>query len=77
MSVLRQVFHAIQTGTPVNRVAATLGIDAGLADLAIDHWVKLGLITPAGELGLVCPGCAPGVSTTPKSPKCTGCPFAR
>ena len=77
---LGQVLTAVRSGIPTNRLAATLGIDAGLAEMALQHWIQLGVITPAGELSLVCNGCAPTTvagADNPKSAKCVGCPFAR
>ena len=78
---LGQVLTAVRAGVPTNKLAATLGIDPGLTDMALQHWVNRGVITTAGELALVCNGCAPNTvannSQQPKSPKCVGCPFAR
>jgi hypothetical protein len=65
MSVLADVFDAVRRGVPASRVAATLDIDPGLAESALDHWIRLGLVTDAGDLSLGCTGCGTDHGTTP------------
>jgi len=74
---LTRVLTALRLGVATDKLATTLGIDQGLADLALDHWVQQGVVTPAGQLGLLCVTCAPGTEPTTKPAKCVGCPFAR
>ena len=58
MSVLTAVLDAVRRGVPAPHVARHLGIDPGLADLALEHWERVGVITPAGDLRLGCQSCA-------------------
>ncbi|QAY71255.1 hypothetical protein [Xylanimonas protaetiae] len=79
MSVLADVLDAVRRGVPGDHVAAHLGVDPGLADLALDHWVRLGIVTPAGDLQLGCTGCSglAGGARVERAPSCAGCPFSR
>ena len=79
MSVLTDVLDAVTRGVPGERVASYLGVDAGLAALALDHWVRLGIVTPSGDLQLGCTAC-PGLhggEPVERAPSCAGCPFSR
>ena len=76
MSTLIDVLDAVRRGVPGERVAARLGIDPGVAELALDHWVRLGIVTPAGELSLGCSGCGDD-GPAQRPPACRGCPFSR
>jgi hypothetical protein len=73
VSVLDAVLAAVRTGARPHAAAARLGIDPGLAEAAVDHWVRLGVVTPAEALELGCSGCGTGERT---APACGGCPFA-
>ncbi len=80
MSVLIAVLDAVRRGVPSDDVARHLGVDPGLAQLAVEHWVRTGVITPAGELGLACRSCpAPSAAGEPAKTTrgCPGCPFSR
>jgi hypothetical protein len=79
MSTLGDVLDAVRRGVPAQSVAASLGIDSGLADLALDHWVRLDIITPAGNLHLGCGSCSgpAGEDQNQRAPGCAGCPFSR
>ena len=81
MSVLADTFQTLARGVPTNRVGAVLGIDQGLAEACIDHWVRLGMVTPSGSLTLGCTDCSAlgssGVQATDRPPSCFGCPFTR
>ena len=92
MSVLADTFQTLARGVPTNRVGAVLGIDQGLADACIDHWVRLGMVTPSGSLTLGCTDCSArterqreakpalgssGEPATDRPPSCFGCPFTR
>lgn len=70
--MLHRVLEAVQAGVPPHRVAAALGIDPGLARLALDHWIGMGVIVDAKELGLACATCPPPEA---QPIKCKGCPF--
>lgn len=73
MSVLDAVLAEVRTGARPHAAAARLGIDPGLAEAAVDHWVRLGVVTPAEALELGCTGCGSRERT---APSCAGCPFA-
>lgn len=81
MSVLTDVLAQARTGATVDRIASVLDADRGLVEAALDHWVRLGVVTPADTL-LGCHGCGgPAGSGTaggdgPVSPACAGCPSA-
>ncbi|GAB2472862.1 hypothetical protein [Xylanimonas ulmi] len=83
MSVLVRVLDAVRSGVSTDRLGSYLGVDDGLAQAALDHWVRLGLVTPAGDLTLGCSGCGPaqavvgGRGVTAAGPACGGCPFSR
>ncbi|ACZ30956.1 hypothetical protein Xcel_1937 [Xylanimonas cellulosilytica DSM 15894] len=79
MSTLTDVLDAVRSGVPGERVAAHLGVDPGLADLALEHWMRLGIVTLAGDLQLGCTGCASpsGSERAERGPGCAGCPFSR
>ncbi|QAY62861.1 hypothetical protein ET495_05935 [Xylanimonas allomyrinae] len=82
MSVLTDVLDAVRRGVPGERLGAYLGVDDGLAELALDHWVRLGIVTPAGDLHLGCTACSgltgtAGTQPTQRPPGCGGCPFSR
>jgi hypothetical protein len=73
VSVLEDVLREVRTGARPALAAARLGIDPGLAEAALDHWVRLGVVTPADALALGCSGCGTGE----QPPSCPGCPTAR
>ncbi len=76
MSVLVDVLAQARTGASVDRIAATLDADRGLVEAALDHWVRLGVVTPAQTL-LGCGGCgAAAGGAEPSAPTCAGCPSA-
>jgi hypothetical protein len=64
VSVLEDVLREVRTGARPALAAARLGIDPGLAEAALDHWVRLGVVTPADALALGCPTARP----TPGAP---------
>lgn len=71
MSVLTDVLAQTRAGATPGRVARQLGLDRGLVDAAIDHWVRLGVVTS------VCAGPrAPGAACAVATPACAGCPVA-
>ncbi|WP_449386284.1 hypothetical protein [Cellulomonas soli] len=71
MSVLTDVLTATRAGATPDAVARRLGLDQGLVDAAIDHWVRLGVVTS------VCAGPrAPGAACAAATPACAGCPVA-
>jgi hypothetical protein len=72
VSVLEDVLREVRTGARPALAAARLGIDPGLAEAALDHWVRLGVVTPADALALGCSGCGTGE----QAPSCPGCPTA-
>lgn len=79
MSVLTDVLAGARRGLPVGRIAAELGVDRGLVDAALDHWVRLGVVTSADDL-MGCGTCGTAGATdrpAPTSPGCVGCPFHR
>lgn len=78
MSVLEDVLREARSGARPGAVAARLGIDLGLAEAALDHWVRLGVVTPAEALDLGCSGCgtASASGSTAPGPACAGCPTA-
>ena len=69
MSLLADVLRESRDGARPGAIAARLGVDPGLVEAAIDHWVRLGEISTVTQLGLGCSGCAPGAG-------CSGCPVA-
>jgi len=79
VSLLAAVLDETRRGHGADAIAARLGVERGLVDAAVDHWVRVGAVTRAGDL-LGCGGCgtgggppgAPGVA----SPACRGCPVA-
>lgn len=75
MSVLTDVLGAVRSGISADRLGPVLGVDAGLAALALEHWVNLGVVTPSTELSLGCTTC--GSDDAPTGPTCVGCPFSR
>ena len=50
MSVLTDVLREARAGATTDRIAANLGIDAGLAEAAVDHWVRLGIVSRSGDV---------------------------
>ncbi|HEY0215005.1 MAG TPA: hypothetical protein VGC57_01285 [Cellulomonas sp.] len=77
MSVLEDVLREVRTGARPGLAAARLGIDPGLAEAALDHWVRLGVVTPAEALNLGCSGCGTQpVEGAAPAPACAGCPTA-
>ncbi|WP_448061994.1 hypothetical protein [Cellulomonas hominis] len=80
MSVMTDVLREARTGATCERIAATLGIDPGIADAALDHWVRLGVVLRVGEaIGTSCGGCAPtatGPGGAAASLACAGCVLA-
>jgi predicted transcriptional regulator len=75
MSVLTDVLREARGGATTDRIASVLGIDAGLAEAAVDHWVRLGIVARAGDvLDAGCHTCEP---TPGRSLACAGCVFAR
>jgi predicted transcriptional regulator len=76
MSVLTDVLREARGGATTDRIAANLGIDAGLAEAAVDHWVRLGIVSRSGDVlgGAGCHGCEP---TPGRSLACAGCVFAK
>lgn len=79
MSVLTDVLAGTRRGLPAGRIAADLGVDRGLVDAAVDHWVRLGVVTSAAGL-TGCGSCGNPAATerpAPVSPACFGCPFRR
>jgi len=78
VSVLVDVLREARSGATTERIAARLGIDPGLAEAALDHWVRLGVVarsdaTP-GAGGAECGGCTPPPG---RALACAGCVFAR
>jgi hypothetical protein len=79
VSLLAAVLDETRRGHGADAIAARLGVERGLVDAAVDHWVRVGAVTRAGDL-LGCGGCgagggasdAPGVTL----PACRGCPVA-
>jgi hypothetical protein len=79
VSVLTDVLAGARRGLPVGRLAAELGVDRGLVEAALDHWVRLGLVTGADDL-TSCGSCGTAGAADrppPSSPGCWGCPFHR
>lgn len=76
MNVLDAVLAEVRTGARPGLVAARLGIDPGLAEAALDHWVRLGVVTPTADLGLGCAGCGTDPQAGPVPAGCRGCPIA-
>ncbi|HEY0188856.1 MAG TPA: hypothetical protein VGC67_15295 [Cellulomonas sp.] len=76
MSVLEDVLREVRTGARPGLAAARLGIDPGLAEAALDHWVRLGVVTPADALALGCSGCGTTADGAAPGPTCAGCPTA-
>lgn len=74
MSVLEDVVAQVCAGVRPGLAAARLGIDPGLAEAALDHAVRLGVVTPAAALELGCSGCG---TVQRAAPACGGCPLAR
>ena len=76
MSMLTDVLREARGGATTDRIAANLGIDAGLAEAAVDHWVRLGIVSRSSDVlgGDACHGCepSPGLSLA-----CAGCVFAK
>jgi hypothetical protein len=72
LTVLDRVLNAVRAGVPSDRLPTALNIDPGLAEMAVDHWVRLGIVTPAGSLALGCAECPP-ISRRPAT--CKACPF--
>jgi len=78
MSVLAQTFQTLARGVPASQVGAALGIDQGLAEACIDHWVRLGMVTTSGSLTMGCTDCLGAAqANTARPPSCFGCPFTR
>lgn len=78
MSLLADVRTELerQPGTAAD-VAARLGADAGLVQLAIGHWSATGVIRSLENLGTGCSTvCPPGTSGVLRS-SCRGCPLAQ
>lgn len=73
MSALGSVLAAVQAGVPEGRLAASLGLDGGLVEMALEYWLRVGVITRASDLTLGCGTCPPPAQRTGK---CLGCPFA-
>lgn len=71
MSVLADVLAQTRAGATPQRAARTLGLDQGIVDAAIDHWVRLGVVTS------VCAGTRSTAGTcVAAAPACAGCPLA-
>jgi len=70
--ILSDVFGAVRAGIPGPRVAAHLGADPALVELALEHLTARGLVTEAGSLGLGCATCPPPEN---RPPTCKACPF--
>jgi hypothetical protein len=72
--VLAQVFAALKAGTATDQLAMRLGLDDGIVAAAVDHFVALKMVTPAGELAVGCVDCSPN-SAADLPPSCFGCPI--
>lgn len=78
VTVLDDVLVALRAGVAVDRVAGRLGLDPGVADVAVDHWRRLGVLVDADP---ACRGC--GTDGPPRDdagravPACAGCPLSR
>lgn len=71
MSVLADVLAETRAGATPERAARNLGLDQGLVDAALDHWVRLGVVTS------VCAGPrVVGGACASATPACAGCPVA-
>jgi hypothetical protein len=57
MTLLTDVLTAVRRGVPSDRLGPALGLDDNLAAAALDHWVRLGIVTPSGDLTLGCTAC--------------------
>lgn len=86
MSVLTDVLDVARKGATTTHIAAELGIDLGLAEAALDHWVRLGIVTRAGDATSTgCHGCVEARDASRASDRarsarplsCAGCVFAR
>jgi len=79
MSILAETFRALSLGVPSSRIGNHLGIDAGLAEACVDHWVRLGMVTPSGSLSIGCTSCRSSgdLPDVERPPSCFGCPFSR
>jgi len=79
VSVLTDVLAGARRGLPTGRIAAELGVGRDLVDAALDHWVRLGVVTSTDDL-LSCASCgtaAAAARSAPSAPSCVGCPFRR
>ncbi len=76
MSVLTDVLREARAGATTDRIAANLGIDTGLAEAAVDHWVRLGIVSRSSDVlgGDACHGCEPSPG---RSLACAGCVFVK
>lgn len=70
MSFLTSVLDEARTGATTARIAVRLAAPESLVEAAMDHWVRLGVVTSAGT---ACGTCAP----RPEDPVCAGCAVAR
>lgn len=80
VGILGRVFQTLASGIPSTLLASHLGIDQGLADACVDYWVRVGLVTPTGDISIGCTSCsAPsgGLPGADRPPSCRGCPFTR
>jgi hypothetical protein len=80
VSLLAAVLDETRRGHGADAIAARLGVEPGLVDAAVDHWVRVGAMTRAGDL-LGCGGCGTGAGPADApgpaaSPACRGCPIA-
>ncbi|WP_108719417.1 hypothetical protein [Miniimonas sp. S16] len=92
MSLLGAVLDSTRSGLTPARTADALGVPVGLVEAALDHWVRLGVVTPAGTLVGLCAGCGvvavggseggasaagAGGADAASGAVCATCPFAR
>lgn len=70
MSFLTSVLDEARAGATTARIATALGAPEPLVEAAMDHWMRLGIVTAAG---VACGTCEP----RPTDPVCAGCAVAR
>ncbi|MDN5558681.1 MAG: hypothetical protein L0G23_04500 [Ruaniaceae bacterium] len=66
---MKSLLASFARGATVERAGASAGLDTELAELAADHYARLGLI----QLPAACGTC----ESASASLACKGCPFAR
>ncbi|MBN8883165.1 MAG: hypothetical protein J0H73_12740 [Salana multivorans] len=89
MTLLDDVLDQARRGATPTRTALALGVPRGLVDAALDHWLRVGVVSAGGA----CSGCAASQrpsggssgssagttaavgTVTVRSPACRGCPF--